>query len=94
MFNGHQPTLILASLLNEDLSALEVIEHVKRSSGVRLGVSGIYAQMQRLVKGGLLEAYYEKKVSDGGRPRRLYRLNAKGQRAVDQVLATAGVSYG
>lgn len=91
-FAGHQLMLILAALINEDRTALEIVEAVA-DGGTRISTSSIYTQLDRLERQGLVRGAYrrEKLRERKGRPRRYYKLLAKGHAAVNQVDLVRGI---
>ena len=88
-FSGHKLMLILGSLFHEDLSALQIVDAVAKATGNRTQISlgSIYTQLNRLEKLGLVRGKYgtEKPPERGGRPRRYYRLTAKGANALNEI---------
>ena len=90
--SGQKAMLILAAIFNQDRTANEIIEAVWRDAKVKLPVGGIYTQLERLEKSGLVKGYYgsEKPKSRGGRRRRYYEIKAAGKRALTQIEAVRG----
>lgn len=100
MFQGHQPMLILGALANQDRTAMEIIDAVKKDTKgkTKLSQAGIYSQLHRLESQGLIKGYYGKDlpVERGGRPRRYYKIMAAGRHVLDQVdqVRGLGVQHG
>ena len=88
-FAGQNLMLILGALVNQDHTANGIIEAVRAATGgkARLGTGGIYTQLERLERQGLVKGYYgtEKPPERKGRPRRYYRIKAKGHAALNQL---------
>lgn len=100
-FSGHRLMLILGALINKDRSALEIIDAVAKATKNRtkISVGSIYTQLERLERQGLVRGRYgtEQPVERGGRPRRYYKITAKGcsvLRDVDNVRGLAWVAPG
>lgn len=91
-FSGHQLMLILAALINEECTALEIVKAVAEG-GTRISTSSIYTQLDRLERQGFIRGSYRgKKLRERkGRPRRYYKLLAKGHAAVNQVDLVRGI---
>ena len=79
---GHLDALILAVLSGEQLHGYAVIAELKRRSGGTLALpeGTVYPALHRLESAGLLASTW----SDGARRRRVYRLTAKGRRALGE----------
>lgn len=88
-YSGQQMTQILFAVVNKDRPAMEIIEAVKQATEgtVRLGITNIYTQLDRLERHGLVKAYYgkERRPERGGRPRRYYKITATGLREMDRL---------
>ncbi len=96
---GQKPILILASLFNQERTALDIIKAVKKDAGVKISQGGIYTQLARLESAGLVKGFYgtDEPESRGGRRRRYYRLTGAGERTVtgvDRVLTAARAGGG
>ena len=91
--SGQKAMLILAAVFNQDRTAMEIIDAVWRDGKVRIPVGGIYTQLERLEKGGLVKGYYgkDKPKSRRGRRRRYYAIKAAGQRELAQIDAVRGL---
>jgi PadR family transcriptional regulator PadR len=77
-------TALLAALIQGDSYGLELIERVKRNSNGALKIQQgrVYPVLRALEAEGLLESYDGDPLPErGGRPRRYYKLTAKGLRA-------------
>lgn len=85
--SGQKAMLILAAIFNQDRTATEIIEGVWRDAKVKIALGGIYTQLERLEKGGLVKGRYgnEKPKSRRARRRRYYRITADGRRALTQI---------
>lgn len=94
-FSGQRLMLILATLVNEDRAALEIIEAVSKvtKSRTTISVGSIYTQLDRLEKQGLVRGYYgsDKPAKRGSRPRRYYRITAKGASALNEIDMARGL---
>lgn len=79
--------LILAALLNEDLTALDIIEKIKQRSGRALALGGIYSTLERMEDAKLVEGEYRLAEAEPGkqRPRRFYKILGAGRRALDEI---------
>jgi DNA-binding PadR family transcriptional regulator len=77
---GHLDALIMAVLADEPLHGYAVVEALKqRSSGSFVLPEGtVYPALHRLERAGLLASRW----SEGARRRRIYRLTARGKRAL------------
>lgn len=94
MFRGYNQILVLSSLVNEDLAALDIIDSIDKSTGIKISVGGIYTTLERLEQAGLVAGSYRAIPCDNGvesRRRRYYRLTANGQRACDAIDLVKGV---
>ena len=72
--------MVLSILAAGDQYGYELIRQVRRLSGGDLEWSPgmLYPLLHRLERDGLIEGYWE--LTDEGRPRKYYRLTAKGRR--------------
>lgn len=96
-FSGHRLMLILGSLINKDLSALEIIAAVAKATKNRtkISVGSIYTQLERLENQGLVRGKYgiEKPAERGNRPRRFYKITAKGFSVLREVDDVRGIAW-
>ena len=78
---GHLDFLLLATLADEPAHGYLIIEELKRrSAGVfDLPEGTVYPALHRLEQGGLLASSW---ATGAGRRRRVYRLTARGRRAL------------
>lgn len=78
---GHLDTLLLAVVAPEPVHGYAIVEALKRHSGGAFDLSEgtIYPALHRLERAGLLSSRW---ATATPRPRRLYRLSAKGRRAL------------
>ncbi|WP_419933653.1 PadR family transcriptional regulator [Candidatus Palauibacter sp.] len=92
--------LVLSILVGGDEYGYEILKHVKRLSNGELEWAGgmLYPLLHRLERDGFIEGYWE--VTEEERPRKYYRLTARGRRqmATDReswrvVHATLEVSW-
>jgi PadR family transcriptional regulator PadR len=77
-------TVLLQALVQGESYGLELIERVRKNTNGRLRIlqGRVYPQLRALESEGLLESYDGEPLAErGGRPRRYYRLTAKGLRA-------------
>ena len=75
---------LLQALISGPGYGLDLIERVKKQTQGRLvlGQGSVYPQLRDLEQEGLLDSYEGDPMPErGGRPRRYYRLNAKGAKA-------------
>jgi|GEM_PF-3336180 len=88
MFRGHQTSHILAALLHQGRTPLEILEAVNAQTGRKtLARGSIYVLLGRLEDSGLIKG---EEVPDddgrrGGRPTRRYELTAEGYRFVNDI---------
>lgn len=96
-FSGHRLMLILGSLINKDRSALEIIDAVAKATKNRtkISVGSIYTQLERLERQGLVRGKYatEKPAERGSRPRRYYKITAKGCSALREIDSVRGIAW-
>lgn len=75
---------VLASLWNGKLYGLEILRQLEDESGLMLSEGTVYPLLMRLRTDGLLESEWVE--SDGGHPRKYYRLTSAGRRrAIDMA---------
>jgi PadR family transcriptional regulator PadR len=81
VLKGHLDLLLLAALREEPAHGYRVVELLReRSDGLfELGEGTVYPALYRLEKRGLLASAWE---SGSGRRRRVYRLTARGEKAL------------
>lgn len=91
--SGQKAMLILAAVFNQDRTAMEIIDAAWRDGKVKIPLGGIYTQLERLEKAGLLRGYYgkDKPKSRRGRRRRYYEITGAGQRSLTQIDAVRGL---
>ena len=80
-------TLLLQALISGDSYGLELIGRIRKDSGGRflLPQGMVYPALRALEAEGLLESYDGEPLAErGGRPRRYYRITAKGMRVARQ----------
>jgi len=78
---------ILQALIQGEAYGIEIIDRVKERSGgsIRLGQGSVYPALRALERKGFIEAHWgEPRPERGGRPRRYYKLTAKGARAATE----------
>jgi PadR family transcriptional regulator PadR len=78
---GHLDFLLLATVAGEPAHGYRIIEELKRRSGGALDLpeGTVYPALHRLEQSGLLESSW---AANTGRRRRVYRLTARGRRAL------------
>jgi len=75
---------VLASLWDGKLYGLEILRQLEDESGLMLSEGTVYPLLTRLRTDGLLESEWVE--SDGGHPRKYYRLTPAGRRrAIDMA---------
>jgi DNA-binding PadR family transcriptional regulator len=81
VLKGHLETLLLASVAAEPAHGYRIVERLReRSGGVfSLAEGTIYPALYRLETSGLLRSRWDRST---GRPRRVYRITAKGRAAL------------
>ena len=92
---------LLQALVSGPGYGLDLIERVKNQTQGRLvlGQGSVYPALRDLEREGLLDSYEGEPMPErGGRPRRYYKLNAEGSRAViehrDTILGLFGLAEG
>lgn len=80
---GHLDVLLLAALRPGPAHGYAIIEELKRRSGGTLDLpeGTVYPALHRLERTGQIESRWSKET---GRPRRVYRLTAKGRGALGE----------
>src|SRR6266498_3024341 len=88
-------TALLQALVQGESYGLELIERVKKNTngGMKIQQGRVYPVLRALEADGLLESYDGDPLPErGGRPRRYYKLTAKGLRAAkDDAKVIAGL---
>jgi DNA-binding PadR family transcriptional regulator len=81
VLKGHLDLLLLAALRDEPAHGYRVVELLRERSGglFELGEGTVYPALYRLERAGLLASAWS---SDAGRRRRVYRLTARGGKAL------------
>jgi PadR family transcriptional regulator, regulatory protein PadR len=79
LLRGHTDTIVLAVLLSEDRYGFEIFKRIREGTGGRHEIkeATLYATYRRLLKDGLIEAYWGDE-SQGGR-RKYYRITDAGR---------------
>jgi PadR family transcriptional regulator PadR len=77
---------VLASLWKGKLYGLEILRRLEDESGLLLSEGTVYPLLTRLRSEGLLESEWVE--SDGGHPRKYYRLTAAGRRGATEMART------
>src|SRR5258708_19824291 len=82
MLKGHLDMIVLAALSAGPAHGYAVIEEIRRKSGqaFNLPEGTIYPALHRLEQAGLLSSRWV--TAESGRPRRVYPLTRRGQRAL------------
>jgi PadR family transcriptional regulator, regulatory protein PadR len=78
---------LLAALLDGEGYGLELMARVADRTGgaIRLGEGSVYPALRALERDHLLDSYEGEPLPErGGRPRRYYRLTAKGRRVAEE----------
>ncbi len=78
---GHLDLLLLAALRGRPAHGYAIIEEIKSRSGGSFDFpeGTVYPALHRLERQGLIESRWDRAT---GRPRRVYRLTRRGQRAL------------
>jgi len=89
--NTTQP-LILASLIRGPGNPLEVIERIRQSTGRELSLAGIYTQLNRLEKDGLLKSKMgdASSATKSGRRHRFYTITGEGLNRMREIELARG----
>lgn len=90
---GELECLVLLAVLRLDGEAygVPVREAIRHRAGRRLTLGTVYKTLMRLeAKGFLATATSDPEPRRGGRRRKLYRVTARGRRALQRTLATLG----
>jgi DNA-binding PadR family transcriptional regulator len=79
LLRGHTDTIVLAVLRDDDRYGFEIFKRIRDATGGRHEIkeATLYATYRRLVKDGLIEAYWGDE-SQGGR-RKYYRITDAGR---------------
>ncbi len=80
--------LILLSVwkLEENAYGTTVYKHIRRVTGKRISLGGVYFPLERLTNKGYLSSYIgEANENRKGLSKRYYRITAKGIRALDEI---------
>ena len=79
LLRGHTDTIVLAVLRSEDRYGFEIFKVIRDATGGRHEIkeATLYATYRRLLKDGLIEAYWGDE-SQGGR-RKYFRITDKGR---------------
>jgi PadR family transcriptional regulator, regulatory protein PadR len=88
LFPGALEIMILKSLRLKPMHGYALVKHIKQGSGDLLEIEegSLYPALQRMLKAGWLES--ETGLSAKGRPTRIYRLTAAGNRHLDKEIAS------
>jgi transcriptional regulator len=83
LFSGAIELMVLHSLRLKPMHGYALVKHIQQVSGELLQIEegSLYPALQRMLREGLLES--ETGVSAKGRPTRIYRLTAAGQRRLE-----------
>jgi DNA-binding PadR family transcriptional regulator len=81
VLKGHLDTLLLAAVASEPAHGYRIVERLRERSGgaFSLAEGTIYPALYRLEAAGLLRSRWDR---SSGRPRRVYRITAKGRTAL------------
>ena len=90
MFNGHQSALLLAGLVPGECTAIDLLDRIERHAGRRISGSGVYVQLDRLAKGGLVESKLTEKPGPRGRRSRIWWITGEGRRALNEIQLALG----
>lgn len=84
MLKGHLDMIVLAALAAGPAHGYAVIEEIRRKSGQAFDLpeGTIYPSLHRLEQAGSLSSRWL--VANSGRPRRVYALTRRGQRALTE----------
>ena len=80
--------LILLSVwkLEENAYGTTVFKHIRRVTGKRISLGGVYFPLERLTNKGYLSSYIgEANENRKGLSKRYYRITEKGIRALDEI---------
>ena len=88
---GQKSTLLLAAMVQGEGTPIELIERVESRMNKTIGLAGIYVQLERLKRSGMIEDREGK--DEKGQARRWYRLTADGVEYLRSIeLAQGGIS--
>ena len=94
-YQGHNTALLLAGLVQGECTAGEVLDRVERSIQRKINGAGVYVQLDRLEKNGLVTSRLGSEPGRSGRRPRLWRITGAGERALREIeLSKQGVTYG
>lgn len=84
LFPGALEVMILQSLRTHPMHGYALVRHIKQVSNDLLQIEegSLYPALQRMLREGWLEA--EPGISAKGRPTRIYKLTAAGQRHLEE----------
>jgi PadR family transcriptional regulator PadR len=84
LFPGALEIMILQSLKSKPMHGYALVKHIKQVSDNLLQIEegSLYPALQRMLREGLLES--EEGISAKGRPTRIYRITAAGERHLER----------
>ncbi len=78
--------LLTVGILKGDAYGITVMDEIEKHTDRRVSISTIHSTLNRLEKKGFIESYVGgASPTRGGRSKRLYRINASGQQALEKV---------
>ena len=80
--------LLVVAILHDNAYGISVMDEIVAQTSRKASVSTIHSTLNRLEKKGFIESYVGgASATRGGRSKRLYRINAAGEQALQQVRA-------
>ena len=77
---------VLSAVANEDRYGLQIIETVKKESGIKLVLGSLYNILYKLEKEGLVTSYHGEATAErGGNRRKYYKITAKGETNLNEA---------
>ena len=78
--------LLTVGILQGNAYGITVLDQIEEHTDRRVSISTIHSTLNRLEKKGFIESYVGgASATRGGRSKRLYKMNAAGQQALDKV---------
>ncbi|MEL7473859.1 MAG: PadR family transcriptional regulator [Planctomycetota bacterium] len=88
--HGLKAMMLLQALVAGEATPGELTERLARNTGQRLSMSGVYVQLDRLERAGLVKSRLGKNQDHRGRRRRYYEISATGVQTLNTLDAARG----
>lgn len=77
---------VLSAISTKDSYGLEIVEEVKKESGIKLVLGSLYNILHKLEKEGLVKSYWGEETAErGGNRRKYYKITAKGETTLNEA---------